>query len=254
MENATQLDAALLRSWRLRLQANKRSHHTIRNYMAAATDLMAWLESDGHSMAVADIRRCDLEAHQVASAERLAEGTVATHHNCLKQLWAFLVEEGEITASPMARMPVPKASEPEVPVLSDADVVALLATCAGPSFMARRDHAILTLLLDSGLRREEITTLTLASLDDLEHGVIAVRGKGGKWRQVAIGHGTAATLDRYLRARRSHPWASRSDRLWLGGRGAIGVRPQHCGGQARAVVLGWAAFILISCATRGHPT
>lgn len=220
MTNDTKLDAELLRSWRLRLQANKRSSHTIRNYQEAASDLMGWLEAQGHSGRLCDIKRSTMEAYQVEAAERLSEGTMQTRHKCLKQLFAFLVDDEEIPTSPMGKMPLPAASEPEVPVLKDDEVLALLGSCAG----SRRDQAIITLLLDSGLRREEVTTLTVADLDDLEHGVIAVKGKGGKYRQVAIGDGTVATLDRYLRARRHHSWAGRSDRLWLGQNGPIGTR------------------------------
>ena len=224
MTNPTQLDADLLRSWRLRLQANKRSAHTIRNYLLAATDLLRWLQAEGRSLALADITRRTLEAYQVDVAQRMSEGSVQTRHKCLKQLFGFLVEEEELAASPMARMPIPAASEPDVPVLKDDEVVALLAGCAGTSHSQRRDHAIISLLLDSGLRREEVTMLGVADLDQLEHGVLAVRGKGGKHRLVAIGDGTVATLDRYLRARRRHPWASRSDRLWLGQAGPITTR------------------------------
>ena len=224
MSNTTQLDADLLRSWRLSLQASKRSPHTIRNYMQAGTGLMCWLKSEGHSLDVSAITRRDVEGWQVDVSTRRAEGSVATLHKGLKQLFVWLLAEGEITASPMARMPVPKASEPEVPVLSDDEVLALLASRAGTSFGARRDHAIISLLLDSGLRREEVTMLTVAGLDQLEHGVLAVKGKGGKHRLVAIGDGTVATLDRYLRARRRHSWAGRSERLWLGHNGPIGTR------------------------------
>ena len=63
----------------------------------------------------------------------------------------------------------------------------------------------------------------MADLEDLEHGVITVCGKGNKYRQVAIGNGTVAALDRYLRARKRHSWSARSDRLWLGERGPIGM-------------------------------
>jgi site-specific recombinase XerD len=192
--NTTQLDADLLRSWRLTLQANKRSVHTIRNYTMAATSLIDWLQAQGHSLQVQAITRRDVEGWQVHISERMQEASVATHHNCLKQLFAWLVDEQEIEASPMARMPVPKIPEPEVPVLKDDQARALLASCVGTDFQARRDHAILTLLLDSGLRRQEVTSRTVA------------------------------TLDRYLRTRKAHPWAGRTDQLWLGERGPIGIR------------------------------
>ena len=50
---------------------------------------------------------------------------------------------------------------------------------------------------------------------DLWQREITVRGKGGKDRIVRIGHQTARSLDRYLRARSRHAQAWRP-RLWLG--------------------------------------
>ena len=51
---------------------------------------------------------------------------------------------------------------------------------------------------------------------DLHRGMVTVRkGKGGKGRVVPIGPHTAAAIDRYLRARRSHRLAGTAA-LWLG--------------------------------------
>jgi hypothetical protein len=50
---------------------------------------------------------------------------------------------------------------------------------------------------------------------DLQQREITVRGKGGKDRIVRIGHHTARSLNRYLRARARHPQAWRPQ-LWLG--------------------------------------
>jgi integrase len=44
------------------------------------------------------------------------------------------------------------------------------------------------------------------------------RGKGGKGRAVPFGPQTAAAVDRYIRARRSHRLSSTGE-LWLGGGG-----------------------------------
>lgn len=223
--HTTQLDDDLLRSWRLRLMANRRSRYTVRNYLQAGQDLKAFMERQGCSMAVAAIKRSTVEAYQVDCMDRgLGEATICNRHKGLKQLFAFLVDDEEIDVSPMARMPVPAVTEPDVPVLSDADVAALLGVCSGSSFTQRRNLALLTLMLDSGLRLQEVTDLSLESLATMEDGVISVLGKGSKWRDVAIGHGTVAALDRYLRIRRRHRYASSTDQLWLGQQGAITAR------------------------------
>ena len=95
----------------------------------------------------------------------------------------------------------------------------LLAVCAGKTFEARRDTAIIMFLLDTGARRAELAGLRLADLDfDLD--VALVLGKGRRERALPFGRKTAVALDRYLRVRARHkdaalPWP------WLGLKGRL---------------------------------
>ena len=95
----------------------------------------------------------------------------------------------------------------------------LLKACEGKGFEARRDTALIMLLLDTGARRDELMSRTLTDLDqDLD--VLLVLGKGRRERALPYGHKTALALDRYLRVRERHkdanlPW------LWLGLRGRL---------------------------------
>jgi site-specific recombinase XerD len=88
-------------------------------------------------------------------------------------------------------------------------------------FLARRDTAILRLLVDSGMRSAELAGLKVADLD-LDLGVAVVLGKGRRERACPFGHKTARALDRYLRARAAHPLRDRAE-LWLAQRGALTV-------------------------------
>jgi integrase/recombinase XerC len=78
-----------------------------------------------------------------------------------------------------------------------------LAACAGKGFEARRDTAMLMLLVDTGARRAELVDLKLAHLD-LDLDVLLVLGKGRRERTLPFGHTAGAALDRYLRARPRH--------------------------------------------------
>jgi integrase/recombinase XerC len=86
----------------------------------------------------------------------------------------------------------------------------VLAAGAGKGFEARRDTALLLLLMDIGPRRGELANVQLADVDfDLE--VIAVLGKGRRPRSLPFGRNSALALDRYLRVRARHrhahlPW------------------------------------------------
>ena len=143
----------------------------------------------------------------------------ATRYKVLRILYAWLEEEEEITASPMAKMRPPIVPEQSVPIVPEDGLRRLLAACAGKHFEGRRDTAIVMFLLDTGARRAELVGLRLADLD-LDLDVAIVLGKGRRERALPFGRKTAVALDRYLRVRARHrdagmPW------LWLGQRGPL---------------------------------
>jgi integrase len=117
----------------------------------------------------------------------------------------------------------PSVPEQPVPVPTDDQIRALLASCDGREFVDRRDTAIIRLLLDTGCRRGEIVGLTTAdaSLDERD---IVVVGKGSRVRIVPFGIKTAQVLGRCLRVRDRDRWAD-LPALWLAekSRGALGA-------------------------------
>jgi site-specific recombinase XerC len=68
-------------------------------------------------------------------------------------------DEGEVTDNPMRRMKPPAVPDKPVGVLTEEHLKRLLAVCAGRDFKARRDTALIMLLLDSGGRLAEISEM-----------------------------------------------------------------------------------------------
>ena len=114
----------------------------------------------------------------------------------------------------MERMRPPSVPEQPIPVITDADLEALLSTCRGNTFEHRRDLAIIRLFLDTGMRAGELAGLGLDDLDQ-DQATAYVIGKGGRRRACPYGAKTADALRRYMRVRRAHKYAS-SSALWLG--------------------------------------
>jgi site-specific recombinase XerC len=128
-------------------------------------------------------------------------------------MFKWLVEEGEINRNPFERMRPPKVEETPVPVITNADLSALIKSLAGTSFEDRRDTAIVRLFLNTGARLEEMAQLQL-DVVSLQHRELYVLGKGRKGRVLPLGAKAVKDLDRYLRVRARHkhvhlPW------LWL---------------------------------------
>ena len=100
--------------------------------------------------------------------------------------------------------------------LTDEQLQALIKACKGASFRDRRDEALVRLMAETGMRASETVALTVADVEPLKNGIVVIRrGKGMKGRTAPFSPQTAAALDRYLRARRSHKLAGTAA-LWLG--------------------------------------
>jgi site-specific recombinase XerD len=215
----------LAESWRRSLEASNRSPRTIDGYLTTVRLFSAFLTERGHSLLVDAVTRDDVEAYQIDLLSRSKPSTVQTRHKGLKVFFGWLVEEEEITASPMDRVkPVQIPDEP-VRVLKSEELERLLKVCEGKSFEDRRDHAIIRFLADTGLRRSELAGLTLSDID-WDHNVVVVLGKGRRPRSVPFGRKTVLHLDRYLRLRERHRHAA-EPALWLGLAGPLsseGVR------------------------------
>jgi site-specific recombinase XerD len=121
----------------------------------------------------------------------------------------------------MAKMKPPVVPDQPIPVLGEPQLRALFAVCAGKDFDARRDTALLMVLVDAGPRRAELLGMRLEDLN-FEYDVVRVLGKGGRERALPFGRKTALALDRYLRARSRHRLAH-LDALWLGQRGPLTI-------------------------------
>jgi integrase len=130
-----------------------------------------------------------------------------------------LVEEGEIRESPLRNIKPPHVPETPPAVLTEDQLRRLLKACDGRGFDARRDAAIVWLLLDTGMRRSELAALRVQDID-LDQEVALVVGKGARPRACPFGHKTRIALDRYIRERSRHRLARRPE-LWLGKAGPM---------------------------------
>jgi site-specific recombinase XerD len=211
---------SLVASWRRHLAAQRMSPATLATYGTAVGQLATFLAAQGMPTAPTAITREHVEAFISDLLAHHRPTTAHNRHRACATFFRWLVEEGEIRASPMTRMKPPRLGEEPPPVLREAELRRLLAVVAADhTFNGRRDEAILRTFIDTGIRRAELLGLRLEDVD-LDTGLLRVRGKGDRVRAVAVGDVTIRSLDRYLRARAklrnaSQPW------LWLGQRGPV---------------------------------
>ena len=203
----------MLRDWRTSLRARNKSPRTIQSYEESALQLIR----HAGATSVDELHRRAIEGYLADIAGRFKPATVAVRFRSLQQFFKWLVDEGEIDTSPMAGMHAPTVPVEPVDVLTIESAKDLLATCTGRTFAERRDHAVLRLFLDTGMRLAELTRLTVDDID-LDNDVALVVGKGRRPRSCPFGAKTAQALSRYLRARLKHR-QGHLEALWLGEQG-----------------------------------
>ncbi len=212
---------SLIRDFMRHLRGTNRAVNTQRIYRRAALGLVGFLEQDGELPAPRQLTRRHVEAYMAHLVETRSASTANVTYRALQQLMRCLLDEEEIDRSPMERMRPPIVPEKPVPVLTEAQLRALLAGARSNTFVDRRDAAIMRLLLDTGGRLSELAGLAVTDLD-FDNDVAHVLGKGRRPRALPFGQQTGLALGRYLRARAREPQAHRPE-LWLAekNRGAL---------------------------------
>jgi site-specific recombinase XerD len=231
----------LLPSWKLHLDAGGKSPRTIVSYLGSVKALTSFLVVNDMPDDTEGTGAPEVRSFLASETERTSATSASLHYRNLRVWFGWLAREGERqAANPMLLIDRPKAPEKVKPFLTDADLTALIAACAGNGFEARRDTALLRILVDTGVRVSGLAGLRYHPAADDRNDVylaqrrLRVRLKGGREIFVPIGAKTAAAIDRYLRQRARH---SRSDSpwLWLGTRGRAvehmtdsGIRAMLC--------------------------
>ncbi len=145
-------------------------------------------------------------------------GTVRRAQAAARGFYAHLVELGERADDPAVNLVPPKLWRRLPTVLSEAEIVALLAAPDPGELRGLRDRAMIELLYATGLRVGELVELDLSQLR-LDAGFLVAYGKGGKERIVPVGEQAEQWVRRYLREARPQLAKGRHERVFVNRRG-----------------------------------
>lgn len=215
----------MLPSWQLALDASGKSPKTIRSYTDSVRKLSAFLTSKGMPSAAGATGPEHIRAFLLAERERTSAISAQLHFRNLRVFFGWLDREGELDGpNPMVRVDKPVAPEEAKPFFTDAELAALLKVTGGQDFESRRDHAIIRIFIDTGVRVGGLANIRYDPDSDERNDVflmqrrLRIRLKGGDVWWIPLGRKSAAAIDKYLRARARSPHAA-SPWLWLGTRG-----------------------------------
>jgi integrase/recombinase XerD len=102
-------------------------------------------------------------------------------------------------------MPPKRSDRTLITYLAEPEIDALLAAPDSSTWVGRRDHALLLLAIQTGLRASELIGLTRADLHLGTGAHLSCHGKGRKDRVTPLTNGTVATLSSWLKERAGDP-------------------------------------------------
>jgi site-specific recombinase XerD len=133
----------------------------------------------------------------VLSERGVSKTTVARKLAAIRSFFRFMIERGELEASPADLLATPKRDSYLPRVLKPSEVAEVLDRIPSTTPLELRDRAMFELAYGAGLRAEEVVNLDVTDLDpDAEE--LRVSGKGGKTRVVPAGEPAWWSLERYL--------------------------------------------------------
>ncbi len=192
--------------WLDELQASDRTKGTIRRYKSAVESFLTWYaREEQRPLTFATLTPIALVGYrnEVQRTQSRATSTVNGHLSALRAWCAWLTEERYLEVNPARRIKLvgrQEASKREG--LSDTQANALLRQ-AQVSRDGRRNYAIVQLLLQTGIRLDECSQLTLEDIEFGERsGRVTIRqGKGNKARMVPLNASARQALAEYLAPR-----------------------------------------------------
>ena len=190
-------------------QIRGNSEKTLIFYRSSLSKAMAFL---GAGSPLDALTLAQLQGYYLALQKKgLSSVTIQSYIRAVRSFLTWCYREDYIPQDLSVKFRLPRAQRKEIDTLTDSEVQRLLACFNPRSLLQLRNLCICSLMLDSGLRREEVVTLSLPLLH-VREGYAIVNGKGNKQRTVPLGLHTRKLLLRYLSRR---PGCAPSDRVFL---------------------------------------
>ena len=186
------------------------SERTVEWYQQSLSLFQAWLEQEGMSTCLDDLGEDEMRLFILHLKARPGlKGPASSHtvNNRVRALRAFfnwLYEEGYTECHRLEKIKLPKTRKKLIKILTDEEIGKIYQAMDPHTPSGARDTAIISLILDTGLRLSEVVHLKYRDVH-LEDGYLKVLGKGDKERFVAFGGSCQRSLIEYAYHFREEP-------------------------------------------------
>ena len=152
--------------------------------------------------------------HNHSNNQHLSSKTIQGHIRTLKAFSTWVFNEGYTSENVLKDLKLPKAAAKIIEPLTKEEITRIFSSIDIKKSIGMRDHVILAILLDTGLRASELANIKMNHIY-LETGVIKVMGKGSRERIVPIGKFVQLKLLEYLERVRPALGHTDTDYLFL---------------------------------------
>ena len=175
------------------------SLHTVISYGNDLREFEAYLANTENVLRVQD---ADTDLVRGWAMTLMTEGcsaaTVNRKLSALRTFYKYLLKKEAIVVSPMQSVCGPKKKKPLPQFVRESDMERLLDdTLTDDSWQGRREHVIIQLFYETGIRLSELVELNVEDVD-FSRKTIKVTGKRNKQRIIPIGDGLAQNLKEYV--------------------------------------------------------
>jgi integrase/recombinase XerD len=205
----------------LSIESRHLSPHTIADYKNTFKKFMSFIGKDTSFEKITSKQIQEF----LATFDTVTNNTLLHYYAGLAAMWSWAVKEEIVPRNVVHLLTPPKPEQREILPFTEAEFKALLSVVARSKAYDRpgkrksdhatihpeRARALLLMLLDTGLRASELTSLKLFQVDNRNQRV-QVMGKGALERSVPFSPRTAQALWRYLTTR---PDAEQSEPLFI---------------------------------------
>ncbi|MCP4582397.1 MAG: tyrosine-type recombinase/integrase [candidate division Zixibacteria bacterium] len=190
-----------IRRFETQLIADGKSDHTRTAYLRDIGLFMGWLADKDISKIKPDvIARFFVSDNVKLSSNGKARAAISVNRikTSIRTFFNYLVEAGYLKQSPARLIKAAKTSRKVPETLVDDDAKQLLDTIKqSKSELAKRDHAIISLLLATGIRLSSLCNLNSGDVM-IKKGIIKITAKGGREETVFISPKLKQVLRKYL--------------------------------------------------------
>ncbi len=168
----------------------------------------------GYILYLRERTRFQNHPHNHSDSQPLSSRTIQGHIRTLKAFSTWVFEEGYTSENVLRDMKLPKAAATIIEPLSKEEIARIFSSIDVKTSIGMRDHTILAIFLDTGLRASELANIRMDHIS-LETGLIKVMGKGSRERIVPIGKFVQLTLLEYIKRIRPGLGHTDTDYLFL---------------------------------------